>query len=97
MRSGAPFDLVDNDDRCLCGVYFVGTPDYIGGEIAFHNPRSTGAVPGGRIPGSTARAAARPRRRPTRTSAALARGRVTSWEPGGSETSDIMSYAVPAS
>ena len=46
MRSGAPFDLVDNDDRCLCGVYFVGTPDYIGGEIAFHNPRSTDAVRG---------------------------------------------------
>ena len=46
MRSGAPFDLVDNDDRCLCGVYFVGTPDYIGGEIAFYDPRSTNAVPG---------------------------------------------------
>ena len=46
MRSGAPFDLVDNDARCLCGVYFVGMPDYIGGKIAFHKPRSTNAVPG---------------------------------------------------
>ena len=46
LRSGAPFDLVDSEDRCLCGISFVGNPDYLGGEIAFHNPRSTGAVPG---------------------------------------------------
>ncbi len=46
LRSGAAFNVLDNEDRCLCAVFFVGTPDYIGGEIAFHDPRSTNAVPG---------------------------------------------------
>ena len=46
LRSGAAFNVLDNEDRCLCAVFFVGTPDYIGGEIAFHDPRSTDAVPG---------------------------------------------------
>ena len=46
MRSGAAFDVFEPEDRCLCGIAGVGTPDYIGGEIAFHDPRSTDAVPG---------------------------------------------------
>ena len=46
LRSGAAFNVFEPDDRCLCSVLFVGTPDYIGGEIAFHDPRSTNAVPG---------------------------------------------------
>ena len=46
---------------------------------------------------SNRRAAGRPRRSPTRTSAAWARGRVTSRGPGVSATSDAMSCAVPAS
>ncbi len=46
LRSGAAFDVFEPEDRCLCGVYFVGTPDYIGGDIALHDPRSTDAVPG---------------------------------------------------
>ena len=48
MRSGAAFDVFESEDRCLCGICLVGTPDYIGGEIAFHDPRSTDAVPGRR-------------------------------------------------
>ena len=46
IHSGAPFALLDSGQRCLCGDAVVETPDYLGGEIAFHNPRSTGAVPG---------------------------------------------------
>ncbi len=46
IRSGAPFAVTEPSDRCLCGVNLVQTPDYIGGEIAFHDPRSTNAVPG---------------------------------------------------
>ncbi len=46
LRSGAAFNVFESEDRCLCGVFDVGTPDYIGGEIAFHDPRSTNAVPG---------------------------------------------------
>ena len=46
LRSGAAFNVSEGGGRCLCGVSGVGTPDYIGGEIAFHDPRSTNAVPG---------------------------------------------------
>ena len=46
IRSGAPFNVFERTDRCLCGVDGVQTPDYIGGDIAFHDPRSTNAVPG---------------------------------------------------
>ena len=46
ISSGAPFRVFEPSDRCLCGVIFVQTPDYIGGQIAFHDPRSTDAVPG---------------------------------------------------
>ena len=46
LRSGGAFDVFEPDDRCLCGIFGVGTPDYIGGDISFHDPRSTDAVPG---------------------------------------------------
>ena len=46
MRSGAAFNVFEPEDRCLCAIAGVGTPDYIGGDIAFHDPRSTNAVPG---------------------------------------------------
>ncbi len=46
VRSGAPFNVLEPDDRCLCGMFGVSTPDYFGGDIAFHDPRSTDAVPG---------------------------------------------------
>ena len=47
LRTGAPFNLFEPDDRCLCGVLGgVDRPDYVGGEVVYHNPRSTNAVPG---------------------------------------------------
>ena len=46
IESGGPLWVFEPTDRCLCGVDFVQTPDYIGGEIAYHDPRSTDAVPG---------------------------------------------------
>ena len=46
IHSGSPFAVRDSGERCLCGDAVVETPDYIGGEIAFHDPRSTDAVAG---------------------------------------------------
>ena len=37
LRSGAAFNVFEPEDRCLCGIFFVGTPDYIGGDIASTN------------------------------------------------------------
>ena len=46
IHSGTPFAVSDSGGRCLCGDAVLEPPDYIGGEIAFHDPRSTDAVPG---------------------------------------------------
>ena len=36
----------DSGGRCLCGDAVLEPPNYLGGQVAFHDPRSTGAVPG---------------------------------------------------
>ena len=46
IHSGTPFAVRDSGGRCLCGDAVLEPPNYLGGQVAFHDPRSTGAVPG---------------------------------------------------
>lgn len=46
LQTGAPFDIIDPEDRSLTGAGAANRPDYIGGTLKFFDPRLMDAVPG---------------------------------------------------
>jgi hypothetical protein len=47
FQSGFPFNIVDGQDRCLCGSGSgTNRPDYIGGNLVFYDPRNVSTISG---------------------------------------------------
>jgi hypothetical protein len=47
MQTGPPINIVEAADRCLCGIDNTAQhPDFLGGTIAFYDPRSVSASTG---------------------------------------------------
>lgn len=45
LQTGAPFDIIEPEDRSLLGVGATNRPDYVSGQLQFFDPRAVSAVP----------------------------------------------------